>query len=175
MSVVVDDATVLIYFAKLGEFSLLRDLFETTLVPEAVYDEVIERGRAEGYRDALAVREAIDGDIEVVDVPDGPARSADRLRESADLGRGEAAAIALARYRDARCLTDDHAARTTATSIGVDVGGTIYVLLKALEEGHRNYDEYVGLVDELADSGFRMSASLYRRAVEVGEAFDPDD
>ncbi|MEF8855391.1 MAG: hypothetical protein V5A24_07875, partial [Haloarculaceae archaeon] len=70
--------------------------------------------------------------------------------------------------------TDDHAARVTADSLGVDCGGTIYVLLEACSSGLLTGDAYVGRIDELADSGFRMSASLYRRAIEAGTDLDSD-
>lgn len=175
MRAAVADATVLIYLAKLGELDRLERRFDAVLVPAAVHEEVVERGRAEGYRDALAVEAAADDGLEVVSLADDVAATAERLRDTADLGRGEAAAIALAQARAARCLTDDHAARTTAAAVGVEVGGTIYVLLDALDAGTLSYDEYVRLIDGLSDAGFRMSASLYRRALDAGEAIVADE
>lgn len=71
-----------------------------------------------------------------------------------------------------RCLTDDHAARTTAESIGVPVGGTIFVLLEALDRGRLSKAAYVSRIDRLADGGFHMSASLYRRAIDAGDEID---
>lgn len=170
MTTAVADATVLIYLAKLGELSLLADAFETVHVPEAVYTEVVDRGRSAGYRDAMAVDEAMGDTLILAEDVD-----ADRVAELQDvggLGRGEAAAIALAAELDARCLTDDHAARSTATALGVSVGGTLYVLLDGLERGAYGFDGYVDRLDRLTESGFRIDASLYRRAVEAGRAVD---
>lgn len=173
MRSVVADSTVLIYLAKLGDLDLLCELFDPVLAPEAVYDEVVKRGHEAGYPDALAVEEATDDCLEIVARTDDVGQVAEQLQETANLGDGEVAAIALAQRRGVRCLTDDHAARTTAESLGVDVGGTLFVLLEARTTGRLTADEYVARIDELSDSGFRMSASLYRRAIEAGTNLDP--
>lgn len=99
-------------------------------------------------------------------------RSAERLRKTAKLGEGEAAAIALARNRYARCLTDDHAARTTAESRGIEVGGSNFVLLEARSTGILSGEAYADWINDLSDSGFRMCAPLYRRAIETGKNLD---
>jgi len=168
MTDAVADSTVLVYLAKLGELGHLREQFETVLVPEAVYAETVERGRVEGYADALAIDEATGTFLEVSGLSAGAADEAGGIQASAGLGRGEAEAIALANAVDAHCLTDDHAARATARSLGVPVGGTIFVLLEALDAGRLSVDSYVAQLDDLVDNEFRMSASLYRKAVEAG-------
>ena len=167
--VVVTDATVLIYLAKLGNLDYLHDLFEDAYVPETVYEEVVTRGRQEQYADALPVESATGRVLDVRELSDGTVSRADEIEASSGLERGECTAIALAENLDARCLTDDHAARKTAESLDVDVGGTIYVLLEAIDRGNLSYKGYVEKLDNLTDDGFRMSASLYRRAVEAGE------
>lgn len=166
---VVTDATVLIYLAKLGDLSSLDELFEDVAVSERVYEEVVTRGREEQYADALSVESAADQFLDVRSLSSKMRERATEIQQSAGLERGECTAIALAEAEDARCLTDDHAARKTAESLGVPVGGTIYVHLESLDRGHISYEEYVDKLDDLTDNGFRMSASLYRRAVEAGE------
>ncbi|USZ67139.1 hypothetical protein NGM10_10395 [Halorussus salilacus] len=166
---VVTDATVLIYLAKLGDLSFLDELFDDTYVSDRVYEEVVTRGRAEQYADALPVEEAVENFLDVRSLSTELTERVDEIQRSAGLERGECTAIALAEAGDARCLTDDHAARTTAESLGVAVGGTIYVYLESLDRGRISYEEYVDTLDDLTDNGFRMSASLYRRAVDAGE------
>lgn len=95
-------------------------------------------------------------------------RRANTLQEGADRRRGEAEAIALAEDAGAWCLTDDHAARTTASSLGLDVGETRCVLLSGLERGAYSSDGYVSRLDTLTERGFRMDAALYRDAVKAG-------
>lgn len=169
---VVTDATVLIYLAKLGKLTYLDECFERVLVPEPVFDETVTQGRDEQYTDALAIEDACESFLTVCSLPEKTASRAARIRGSAGLDRGESVAIALALDREARCLTDDYPARKTAESLGAEVGGTIYVLLAALDDGLLSYEEYVVSLDELTEKGFRISASLYRRAVEAGRELD---
>lgn len=167
--VVVTDATVLIYLARLGDLDYLDSLFEDVYVSKTVYEEVVTRGREEQYADALPIEAATDRFIDVITLSDEAAGRANEIQESSGLERGECTAIALAEAEDARCLTDDHAARKTAESLGIEVNGTIYILLEALDQGQISLGKYTEKLDDLTDNGFRMSASLYRRAIEKGE------
>ena len=167
--VVVTDATVLIYLAKLGDLDYLDGLFEDVLVSEAVYEEVVTHGREERYAGALQVEETTDRFLDVRTLSNRAKKRADEIQKSSGIDRGECTAIALAENERARCLTDDYAARKTAESLGLDVGGTIYVLLEALDRDQISLEEYIGKLDDLTDDNFHMSASLYRRAVEAGE------
>lgn len=167
--VVITDATALIYLAKLDHLNYLDELFEEAYVPKTVYDEVVTRGREEQYADALPVQEATDQLIDVRVLSNETKNRADEVQQSAGLERGECTAIALAEDEGARCLTDDHAARKTAESLNVEVGGTIYVLLEALDREQLSFESYVEKLDDLTDDGFRMSANLYRKAIQAGE------
>jgi len=164
MTEAVVDSTVLIYLSKIGRLGLLDKLFDDVLVPEAVHEEVVVRGLEQGYSDAIAVDEADFLSQEEV----GNNEGVERLQESANLGPGESEAITLARCRDTYCLTDDRPARKTAESFGVEVGGTVYVLLAALKRDVIDFDEYETAVDDLAETDFRMKASLYKKALEAG-------
>ncbi|HET7323924.1 MAG TPA: hypothetical protein VFJ06_06305 [Halococcus sp.] len=166
---VVADATVLIYLAKLDRLELLDTLFDRVLVPEAVYEEVVTRGREQRYADALAIDDATDDFLCMQSLSGDATDHTGDIEESTNLGNGEVAAIALALCEDARCLTDDHAARLCAESLGVAVGGTIYVLLEALQTDRVSHDKYIELLEALDEKEFRMSARLYRQAVEAGE------
>lgn len=167
--VIITDATVLIYLAKLGDLDYLDELFAQAYVSETVYEEVVTRGREEQYADALPIEEATDEFVHVQEIADETENRANEIQESSGLERGECTAIALAEDKGARCLTDDHAARQTAESLSIEVNGTIYVLLESLKRGQLSFEDYVEKLDDLTDNGFRMSASLYRRAVEEGE------
>lgn len=165
----VSDTTVLIYLARIGRLDLLDELFQEVLVPDPVYTESVERGRQGGYRDAQAIDAGFGHSLRRRELEDELITDADELKRTAELGSGEAAAIVLARALGQRCLTDDHAARTTADALDVAVGGTIYVLLLGLEREALTLDDYDRAVDALTDEGFRMSASLYRQARAAGE------
>lgn len=165
MTDVAVDSTVLIYLSKVGILGLLDEVFEEVLVPEGVHKEVVVSGLEQGYSDALAVDEA-----EFLSVRDVENDDVEYIRGSANLGLGESEAIVLARTEGCRCLTDDHATRKTAESFGVKVGGTVYVLLAALNHGVIEFEGYEEALGDLANTDFRMKASLYRKALEEGRS-----
>jgi len=167
--VVITDSTVLIYLAKLGDLDYLDELFEEGYLSETVYEETVTRGQAEQYTDALQIEQATEQLLDVRSLEPEVEVRANEIQSSSGLERGECTAIALAEDEGARCLTDDHAARKTAESLDIDVGGTLYVLLEALDDGRIGFQEYADKLDELIEKDFRMSASLYRKAVEAGE------
>jgi predicted nucleic acid-binding protein len=169
MSKAITDSTVLIYLARVGDLALLQTQFSEVIVPEPVYQEVVIRGQVEGYPDAMAIEDTIDSRFIRRSLGDSLEEKAAQIRQTANLGQEEAAAIAIALSTDRSvCLTDDHAARRTAESFGVDIGGTIYVLLQALEYEHISFEQYKSRLDSLDDAGFRMSAALYREALDAG-------
>lgn len=168
----VADTTVLIYLARIGHLDLLDNLFQDVLVPDPVYEESVERGRQAGYRDAQAIESSFGESLQRCELEDELAADADELKGTAELGSGEAAAIVLARALGRRCLTDDHAARTTAEALDVEVGGTIYVLLLGLEREALTLEDSEGALDALTEEGFRMSASLYRQARAAGQRLE---
>ena len=59
MSSVISNATPLVYLAKADRLDLLLSLFEEILIPEAVYEEVVSKGKQLGRADALIVEKAI--------------------------------------------------------------------------------------------------------------------
>jgi predicted nucleic acid-binding protein len=147
---------------------LLEELFDAVVVPTPVYEEIVERGQNEGYPDAMRIEDATDSFLETHSIDGEVQNRATRIRKTANLGPGETAVIALAAEQDARCLTDDHAARRTAQSRDVAVGGTIYVFLRALEGDLLSFQEFEHRLTALDDAGFHMSAGLYRRALDAG-------
>ncbi|WP_324758804.1 nucleic acid-binding protein [Haloarcula montana] len=107
----VSDAGPLIHLAEIDSLELLAT-FDTLFVPETVYKEV----DAGGVPDGLA-----DLSYELVE--------ADESRVGTEeLDAGERAAIAVAEERGVVLLTDDLAARETASDAGVEVHGSIGVI-----------------------------------------------
>jgi len=147
---VVVDSTVLIYLSKIGRLSLLDESFRKVVVPEAVHDEVVVEGLEHGYSDALAVEEA-----EFLSVEEATEERVQKLRSSANLGQGECEAIAIAVALDETreevdyFLSDDRSARKTAEALGVEVGGTVYVLLRSLKRDVISLGEYEEALEEL--------------------------
>ncbi|WP_373189056.1 hypothetical protein [Halolamina sp.] len=56
------DATPLIYLAKVDRLALVQQLDASCVIPERVYEEVVETGLKQGYPDARRIERSIDAD-----------------------------------------------------------------------------------------------------------------
>jgi hypothetical protein len=163
---VVCDSSPLVYLSKLGRFGLLRPIYDAVLVPPAVWREVAVggAGRPESNNLKASVSE---GWIQVE-----PPKDLDRLIGSfpKELGLGEMEAIALARERRAVLVTDDSLGRATGKSLGLEVTGTLGVLIRAKQHGH--LDAVRPLIDQLKrETNFRITPDVYSDALKMaGEA-----
>jgi predicted nucleic acid-binding protein len=162
---IVSNATPLIYLAKLGRLHLLKAFFQAVIIPEEVKREVVDRGKEQNSIDAFLVEEALKkGWIKIKKV---------QLREDMEalgIDKGEAEAISLAvELNSDEILVDQTHARLAATMFGLKPRGTIYVLIRALNEDIFDYDEYLKILEDLVRSGFRMSDEVYLEAVRLGK------
>jgi len=161
---IVSNSTVLIYLAKIGQFSLLKKLFRKVLIPSEVFNEVIIRGKEHLHPDAFVIEAAVeDGWIEVKEI--------EALRELEEFGidSGEAEAISLAKSLGVYILLDQTHARIAAKALGLKPRGTIFVLLAALRKKLFTYEEYQDSLEELVKAGFRISDEVYLSAVRMGK------
>lgn len=151
----------LLYLYRAGALSWLRELFGQVWLPGAVVEELRE-GQRRGY-----------------DVPDikGYAwlavvepRSVPSEWLALDLGPGELAAMALALENAERVvLLDDALARRVAQAAGLEVWGTLRVLLEAKSRGLVQSVE--PLLDRLEEAGMWISPGVRQRVlVLAGEA-----
>lgn len=159
-SLVVANAGPLITLAKIQRSQLLKDLFGHVVIPRAVFEEVVLRGAgepgAEETRSAgwIETRSAVD-DLSVA-----------VLRES--LGAGESEAIVLAQELGADLLLlDDAIARRKAERLGLNVVGTLGVLLLAKRAGLIDVVEPV--LTELQRTDFRASPRVYEEVLARAE------
>jgi len=143
----ISDSTPLIALARIGELELVRRTLGEVLIPDAVYEEVVEaRAEAAGARE---VAEA----TWVRRVSADPAVVAPLLLL---VGRGEAEAIALAQaHPGSLLLTDDLKARKVAKSLGVEVQGCLGILQRAKRRGL--ISEIRPLTARLQSRGWRIS------------------
>jgi len=120
----VSDAGPLIHLAEIDSLELLS-AFDTLLIPETVYEEIERGGLPDGIADLSYERvEAEETGVEFE-----------------ELDAGERAAIAVAREREAVLLTDDLAARESASADGIEVHGSIGVIALGYGRGLLDRDE----------------------------------
>jgi hypothetical protein len=122
---VIADTSALIALAACNALQLLDQLFQDVRVPSAVFRECAVPGKAssERLKDYLQEK-VIDVDLQ------------DFVIAVAGLGQGELEAMALYKRLQAEfLLIDDHRARKVAHLNGIEVVGTLGVLLRAKESG----------------------------------------
>jgi len=160
--ILVLDSSALITLARVGQLNLLHEIAETVLIPEAVYDEVVQtgHGRPGGAEVAQAqwiIRRQVNDRAAV-----------DRLR--LQLGRGEAEAIVLAQeLRVDALVLDDATARRAAEAAGQKAVGLLGLLLYSKERGL--VESVRPILDQIVTAGFFVDDVLYRTILrQAGEA-----
>src|SRR5687767_5806272 len=122
--IVVSNSSPITNLAVIGRLELLRQLYSTIHIPDAVYDEIVVRGAGkpgstEVQTEAWFKRQPVTNSALVA-----------LLRS--DLDDGEAEAVALASEVKADLLLlDDRAARSAAGGLGLKYVGLLGVLLEA--------------------------------------------
>ncbi len=153
--VVVVDTGPLIHLAQANAVSLL-ELTGKLLVPETVFDE-FERGRT----DLGSLRY----ELEPVDVADESTYPR--------LDAGETAALVRSQRHDAMLLSDDLDARKTAEHEGIEVHGSIGVVLYAYSRGEFTDVAAKRLLRRLErDTNLYLSTPLIEYAIERVESDD---
>lgn len=148
---VVSDSTVLIGLSKIGKINLLKGIFKEISIPEAVYSEVVIRGKGRpGVREVEKAKWILRKTIK-------NKRMVNML--TAEMGRGEAEVLTLGSELNADwVLMDDEKGRTAALSAGFKVIGVagIFVLAKQL----KLIPSVKPLLDELEKKNFRLSDKI---------------
>lgn len=152
----VTNTSPLLYLHQLECIHLLGEMYGTVIVPQGVVGE-LEAGRAAGH-DVPQVT-----DLSWATVVSSP--NVALLALATDLGRGESEAIAIAHERGGLLILDDGLARRHATLIGVEITGTLSVLLKAKAEGHVR--RVAPLVAKLTELGFHLSEQTRQSVLKL--------
>ena len=160
MMAAVVDTSPLIFLAKVNRLTLLRELYREVFFPPAVEAEL----RAKPDRTWPELERFI-ASARV----HAPANVAQVQTFSADLGIGEAEAIALAmEIPDVVLIMDDAEGRRTAQRHGLRVTGLLGVLIEAKTRGV--LPAVSPIVDQLVAEGLWLSEAMRRRVLDaVGE------
>ena len=158
----VSNASPLIWLSKAGKIFLLKELFGEIIVPDQVYEEAVENGLAEGFSDALVIKECFDqGWIKTSRLTEDEIALCQKiLDQTSDIHLGEVQAIILARRMNALLLMDESSGRAFAQTWGVEVKGVLYVITKAVREKNLNGKDAKETVYTLVSKGFRIEPSL---------------
>ena len=161
MTKVISNTSPLLYLYRINAIGWLPKLFDEIWTPHAVKSELLA-GRSKGYD----VPDPADFDwLHVINPISMPSEWL-----ALDLGAGELAAMALALENPQHIvLLDDMLARRTAQAAGLQVWGTLKVLLEAKSQGL--VDKVEPYVAGLNDAGMWVSAEVkHRILVLAGES-----
>jgi predicted nucleic acid-binding protein len=158
----ISNTSPLLYLYRVGKIEWLPRLFDEVWTPEAVKKELLA-GQSRGY-----------------DVPDPTKYKWLRIVNpismpsewlALDLGAGELAAMALALENPQHIiLLDDMLARRTAIAAGLQVWGTLKILLEAKSQGLVSKVEPV--IDHLNNSGMWISNEVKQRILILAGEID---
>ena len=157
----ISNTSPLLYLHRIGALQWLPRLFQDIWAPTAVVAE-LQEGRSRGYDvpDLTVLRW-----VQIVEPRSIPAEWL-----ALDLGRGELAAMAMARENPDRIvLLDDGLARRTAQTAGLQVWGTLKIMLEA--KAHGITPTIKPWIERLADAGLWISDDLRSRILALAEEF----
>ncbi len=158
--IIVSNASPLITICKLHLFHYLPALYERLTIPQAVYNEIVEKGA--GRPGATEVSNGIkSGFILKKQVNNTLAVSA--LFEFFGSGESEAIILAAEISADAVILDDDKA-RAVANSMNLHVTGTIGILFDLKEADI--IPKIRPFLDKAIGFGFRISPVLYNKILQ---------
>ncbi len=169
LGIIVSNATPLIYLAKAGRLDILKVVFGEILISEQVKVEVVDKGKALGRKDAHIVEKAIrEGWIKV--------RKTQLIEVPVKLDKGEVSVLSLAKKaKSSVVLLDESSARLSARLLGLTPRGTIFVLLKALEMKKIDLSEFLKILNNLIDEGFRLKEEVYIEAVRAAREITKEE
>ena len=156
--IVVSDTTAIIHLSRINALDLLRQLYMTIVVPDAVYQELVANGPDQPGAKEVATSRWIQRRT-VTDL--------DAVRElSAHLDPGECEAIVLAQEMGADLLIiDEKLGRDHARRRGLTIIGMIGILIGAKQSGRipriRPY------LDALVSTKLELSPALYQQALHA--------
>lgn len=153
---VICNATPLINFAAINRLDILEAVFGKILIPQAVYDETT----VAGFPGSEFVLQAIT--LSWLQI-----RSVSTIAPSiaSELDNGEQQAIALAlETGEQRILLDEREARQVAQSLGLQVIGTLGILL--LAKNRKTITRVQPLLDAMIDTAqYWVSRPLYEQVL----------
>ena len=153
----ITNTSPLLYLYRIGKVGIFPQVFEDILMAPAVVAEFAE-GRAKGY-DVPNPQNY--GWLRIISPQFVPSEWL-----ASDLGRGELETMALALEHPGRVvILDDALARRVAQAAGLEVWGTLRVLLEAKQQGL--IPQMAPIVETLRESGMWVSEEIRLRILAL--------
>lgn len=158
--IVISDTTPLISLMKIESLDILEKMYKEIIIPKAVYDELIINM---DYKSEIYIIQNCRF-LQTKIVKEN--LSVSLLQKQLKLDLGESEAIVLANSIDADLIIiDERKARRIAKDIGLNVTGTLGILVEAKQRGL--VKELKPLLDELIKNDIRIGKKLYQDILEL--------
>ena len=159
--IVISDTTPLISLMKIGQLNLLNHLFGEVQIPSAVFEELVSNRRfpdeSRQIKECPFIKKITVSDTDAVKL----------LRRSTGLDAGESEAIILSDSIPASLLLMDEAkGREVAAQMGIQLMGTIGVLLIANNGNLLSKNQVLECIETLKVTGRHISDKLYEQLIK---------
>lgn len=153
--IIVSDTSPITNLAAIGQLDLLRQLYSRVIIPEAVYNEMVD------------INKIVPGAVEVQTlswiqtqtVINSLLTEIQENNQSIHLGEAEAIILSLEMKADL-LLMDERRGRIVATNYGINITGLLGVLIQAKKQ--RLIPAIKPLIDQLiTQANFRVNPQLY--------------
>lgn len=159
--IVISDTTPIISLLKINQLELLHHLFGEVQVPDAVYEELISNAKFQKEAEKILRAEY----IKKVVVEDK--KSVILLRRATGLDAGESEAIILSdEIKADLLLMDELKGRQVAKQMGLNIMGTVGILMTSFDEELLSAEEIEKCIDVLRSNGRHISEKLYEQLME---------
>ncbi|MFQ6063873.1 MAG: DUF3368 domain-containing protein [Candidatus Bathyarchaeia archaeon] len=156
------NATPIIYLCKIGLSKIFTEFSEEKYTTPKVFEEVVDRGKISGARDAFIAEELIQQSMITVKDPSNVGFIR-RLSRIPDLHPAEIQVLALAKELEGIAIIDESIAREVARIYNIETHGTAYLLLRLLRRGRLSKKQTRRAIDEMITAGWRLTAEEYAK------------
>lgn len=160
--IVISDSTPLITLMKATQLEILQKLFSEIIIPEAVYLELTANINYADEADQINKSTY----IKVVTVDDKRTVSVLQRATGLDLGESEAIIYADINHADL-LLVDEVAGRRVAMDMGINIMGSIGVLISAYKEGLINMNEAEEALKKIRNANRHISEKLLSDVLDI--------
>ena len=153
--ILIADSSALVALSIVNQLDVLEKIFGEVYVPRAVYNEV----RQENKEESKKLEEYCKDRVLDISTP---------FNFNITLGQGESEAIVLYEEKSANfLLCDDKKAKKFAQNFGINVIGSLGILLKAKKEKH--IEKIAPLLEILKSSRIFIDDKIYELVLEMAE------
>ncbi|MHA1267565.1 MAG: hypothetical protein ACTSRS_20180 [Candidatus Helarchaeota archaeon] len=160
------NASPLIYFSKIGLSKIFSEFKEEKYTTPLVIDEVVGRGKNDGYPDAFIVEKLVDDGILKIKSPKNKTFIT-YITQIPELHAAEVEVLALTKELNGIAILDDGDARQVAKIFNIEAHGSAYLLLRLNYRGVLSKQEAKDAIDNMVAVGWRLSLEDYARIVSV--------